>query len=75
MSLEARHIEDEIYLKVLSEPIFVVFFQIDKSRTTKVQIHPELALILNVSVSKAALKSNRTRRVTCCLFMFVIMSL
>ena len=33
MSLEARHIEDEIYLKVLPERIFVVFFQIDKSRT------------------------------------------
>ena len=34
MSLETRHIEDEIYLKVLPERIFVVFFfQIDKSRT------------------------------------------
>ena len=50
MSLETRHIEDEIYLKVLPERIFVVFFQIDKSRTinkstTKVQFHLDPALI------------------------------
>ena len=44
MSLEARHIEDEIYLKGS-----VVFFQTDKSRTTKVQFHSDPALILKVS--------------------------
>ena len=43
-----RHNEDEIHLKALPEQIFVVFFQIDKSRTTKEQFHSEPALILNV---------------------------
>ena len=88
MSLETRHIEDEIYLKVLPERIFVVFFQTDKSRTINQSINHESAVpfrpsfdlkcvskILGLTVSKAALKSNRRRRVTCCLFMFVRMSL
>ena len=45
---EERHNEDEIHLKALPEQIFVVFFQIDKSRTTKEQFHSDPALILNV---------------------------
>ena len=42
------HNEDEIHLKALPKQIFVVFFQIDKSRTTKEQLHSDPALILNV---------------------------
>ena len=70
-----RHNEDEIHLKALPEQIFVVFFQIDKSRNHKraVPFRASFDLkrvnkILGSAVSKAALKSNRTRRVTCCLF-------
>ena len=43
-----RHNEDEIHLKALPEQIFVVFLKIDKSRTTKQQLHSDPALILNV---------------------------
>ena len=43
-----RHNEDEIHLKALPEQIFIVFFQVDKSRTTKKQFHLDPALILNV---------------------------
>ena len=32
-----HHNEDEIHLKAFPEQIFVVFFQVDKSRTTKEQ--------------------------------------
>ena len=32
------HDEDEIHLKALPEQIFVVFFQIDKSKTAKEQL-------------------------------------
>ena len=42
------HNEDKIHLKALPEQIFVVLFQIDKSRTTKEQLHSDPALILNV---------------------------
>ena len=45
---EELHNEDEINLKELPEEIFVVFFQIDKSRTTKEQLNSDPALILNV---------------------------
>ena len=34
-----RHKEDEIHLKAFPEQIFVVFFQIGKTRTTKEQFH------------------------------------
>ena len=34
-----RHNEDEIHLKALPEQIFVEFVQIEKSRTTKEQLH------------------------------------
>ena len=43
-----RHNEDEIHLKALPEQIFVVFLKIDKSRTTKEQLHSDPALILNM---------------------------
>ena len=43
-----RHNEDKIHLKVLSKQIFVLFFQIDESRTTKEQFHADPALTLNV---------------------------
>ena len=43
-----RHNEDEIHLKALPEQMFVLFFQIDKSRTTKEQFHSDPALIFNV---------------------------
>ena len=42
------HNEDEKHLEALLEQIFVVFFQIDKSRTMKEQFHLDPALILNV---------------------------
>ena len=70
---EERRNKDEIHLKALPEQIFVVFFQavpfrpsFDLKRVSK---------IVGSTVSKAALKSNRARRVTCCLFVFVRMSL
>ena len=43
-----RHNEDEINLKALPEQIFIVSFQVDKSRNTKKQFHLDPALILNV---------------------------
>ena len=42
------HKEDEIPLKALPEQIFVEFVQIEKSRTTKEQLHSDPALIINV---------------------------
>ena len=56
-----RHNEDEIHLKALPEQIFVVFFQIDKSRTTKEQFHSDQALILNESTKKLVPQYRRQR--------------
>ena len=49
------HNEDEIHLKALLEQTFVVFFQVDKSKTTKEQLKIVAVRDLNI---KACVKTS-----------------
>ena len=42
------HNADEIYLKAFPEQIFVVFFKIDESKTTKEQLKIVAVIDLNI---------------------------